>query len=196
MTTENPALIKFDFYALGKTNQFHQTSHLTSNVNHISNYSNNILERNALSLNSSNLESIRNNFKNQHSVTEIQNKETNNYLNPINMYRSKDIYKINSNFSNKETFNVLREKYFANDLNSGINNQKNLSKEEFIKKKFSVDNAVEKPLPELIPNNTQKTFKENTFYFDKSAKKIIRYEKGFWDYNEKYMIYYLSIINS
>ena len=94
------------------------------------------------------------------------------------------IYKINSDFSNKETFNVLREKYYANDLNSSMNNQKNLSKEEFVKKKLSVDDTIEKPLLEIIPNNTQKNFKENTFFFDKSAKKIIRYQKGFWDYNE------------
>jgi len=192
MTTENPEAIKIDFYALGKTNKIHQNPN-QENYKPISNYSNNILERNALSLNSSNLQQIRNNFKNLHSSSEIQLKETNNYLNPINMYKSKDIYQINPNFTNKGTFNVLREKYFASDVNRPINDGMNLSKLEFAKKKRELDSNKQeeiqnKFLPE-IEERKPRTLKENTFFFDKSTNKIIRYYKGFWDYNEKYIEY-------
>lgn len=188
MTTEKPDTIKIDFYALGQPSKF---SEFNNTKNHIPiiDYSNNLLERNALSLNSSNLEKIRNNYKSLHTSNEINHKETNNYLNPINMYKSKDIYKLNSNFTNKETFNIFREKHFAKDINPAMNNGMNLAKADYINKKNSKENDLRnvsenRTLPEIM-NKNSKGLKENTFFFDKSTKNIIRYHKGFWDYNEK-----------
>jgi hypothetical protein len=183
MTTERPEIVKLDFYALGKVNRNPQI-HPYNNNKGIPDHSNNLLERNALSLNSSNLESIRNNYRSLHTVDEIK-KETNNYLNPIHVYKSSEKYNINDNMTNKETYNITKEKLFAQDRAISNNTGRSVNKDDFVKMKSVTMNNLNSTTSENNNSISLPRIKENVLYFDKNNKNMIRYPKGFWNHNVK-----------
>jgi hypothetical protein len=169
--------VKLDFYALGRVDD----SKLRKNINihtnkSIADTSGNLLTRNALSLNSSNLSHIRNNYRNLHTLGEA-NKEKNNYLNPIEAFNSQQKFDIASNAVNKETYNIERGKFFSKDRDSLDNqniNQSKVSLNDYMIKKNN--------LP-IVNNQTAKNLQENYLYFDKNNQQMIRYPKGFWNHN-------------
>ena len=190
MTTEQPQRVRLDFYALGRMDNMPKIT-LNKPNKGISDNANNLLERNNLSCNSANLESLRNNYKSLHGLNEM-NKDSNNYLKPLTMYNNKEKYGIKSDMTNKEMYNLTRMKYFSKDKDAvSINSGMNVSKEEFLNKK-SVGNGnnhfsrfpviTETGNFNNISNKDKvERIKDNNLYFDKNNNQMIRYPKGFWN---------------
>lgn len=73
------------------------------------------------------------------SVLSEQDIKNNNYLSPLDAYKSFQNYSIPKNVTNTETYNIAKEKLFAKDINSSLKKGKLITKKEFIenKKNFS-----------------------------------------------------------
>jgi len=103
--------VSLDFYAIGNMPKEIEIPKIKYN-SAIKDNSNDLLNRNKLSLNSHNLENLRNSHKNLSSI--INSKiENNNYLDPLRVYKSTDNYNISNNMVNKETYRLTKEKLFA-----------------------------------------------------------------------------------
>ena len=185
MKPERP---KLDFYALGKLEQLPDIKSTCAFNKGIMDKGNTLMERNSLSLNSANLEQVRNNYR---GLKTLQNSqiETNNYLSPLQTYTSSEKSNIRSDMINRETFNIARARYFVKDRESTLQNGFNITKEEFVKAKqelFGVEN-ISKSLnyiPTAPNDNSSEGFKDNVLVFDKNSKgDMIRYPKGYWGKN-------------
>lgn len=114
MTTEKavmPERIKLDYYALGKLDKIPEMRTFNTNRG-ISDTAGDLLHRNKLSLNSNNLEPLRNSFKNYNTLESVK-KDTNNYLNPLNIFNKQDKYSVPPDMTNIGTYKLAKEKYFA-----------------------------------------------------------------------------------
>jgi len=155
-----------DFYALGKVN---------NPPKYISNYnpnkafrstSNDLINRNIFSLNSPNYDNLKKN-KN-YSILSEQNIKENNYLNPLEVYKTYKKYSLPSNVVNIETYNISKNKIFSKSnfslikkglhlTHSNFMNHKNkLLKENSTNKdsnKTMIDNIDDKILPRIKTEN-------------------------------------------
>jgi hypothetical protein len=183
MTTEKPLeRVKLDYYALGKVEK-NPEIHVFNNNKGTKDTSNNILERNCLSVNSSNLNSLRENFKTMSTVYS-QKLDTNNYMDPLKNYSSNEKYTIRPDMTNRETYNITKSKYFANDRAMILNTGMSLSKDEFSKRKNYLTDSFPKITENSNFNNEKiKTLTETELYFMKNDKGMVRYPKGYWKYN-------------
>lgn len=145
-----------DFYTLGK---------IPSNIIYpcmewnkgIKSTSNNILERNALSINTKKF-----NGKNIHkklSNLYEQNITENNYMDPLSMYKTYEKYNIPKYATNREIYNIMKEKYFSRDIVSPIAKGKCLSQKEFIKQREKMNKKENLNLDNISSNKDTK-FKE------------------------------------
>ena len=103
--------VSLDFYAIGNYHKKIEVPRMKSN-SAFRDTSNDLLHRNKLSLNSSNLENMRNTHKELFSIrdSKINN---NNYLDPLVTYKSINNYSIDNNMSNKEMYNITRQKLYS-----------------------------------------------------------------------------------
>jgi hypothetical protein len=176
--------VKLDFYALGNTNTNVGNMYNLHPNKGISDKSNDLLTRNALSLNSSNLSDIRNGYRNLHTLNEA-NKNTNNYLNPIGAFNVEEKYSIPSNVVNIEAYNITRRKYFSSDIAShDSQNGEKVNTKDFLAKKNNLPKISTESLAK--GEGAGNVLKENNLYFDKNNNQMIRYPKGFWNYNPQY----------
>lgn len=175
--------IKLDYYALGKMDNIVYKNRVNLHNNKcIADTSGDLMKRNALSLNSSNLSQLRNGYRNLHTLNEV-NKEQNNYLNPVGAFNNKEKYNIHPSCVNKETFNLERKRLFAKDrewTDMGHVIGEKVTPKEYIQKKNQLD------LPVLKEQIVQNNLNENSLYFDKNNNQMIRYPKGFWNRNVEY----------
>lgn len=169
--------VPLDYYAYGKVNSVPQFNQFASNMG-IKDTSSNLLERNALSINSSKLEHLRGSYKQIHSLHE-SNPKGNNYMNPIQSFNSQEKYSIKPDMTNIETFRIARSKHFATDRSSDIQSGVKCTKEEFIQAKN--DQVIGKHANLPCINETKK-LNDNSLVFDKTNKSMIRYPKGFWGF--------------
>jgi hypothetical protein len=103
--------VNIDFYALGVSPQNVQIPKMTF-YNAFKDHSNDLLNRNRLSLNSNNLENLRNTHKSQ-SILLNAKTDTNNYMDPIGIFKSTNNYNISNNMVNMETYRLTKDKLFA-----------------------------------------------------------------------------------
>lgn len=103
--------VSLDFYALGNLPKNIEFPKMTYNSAFKDN-SNDLLHRNKLSLNSNNTESIRNTHKTMSTLFNAKT-DTNDYMNPLGVYKSQNNYNIQNNMVNKETYRLTKEKLFA-----------------------------------------------------------------------------------
>jgi hypothetical protein len=185
MTTEIPLeRIKLDYYALGKYQNPPSFQPFT-NYKATSDHASDLLKRNCLSLNSSNLEIVRNNYKTLNTLDKLKT-ESNNYLHPIEAYNNKMKYGIDKTMTNKETYNITKNKYFASDFNSkqdsSIKEGVGLSNADFKIKKLHNSEYI----PSLTSeNHIGSQLKDNLLVFDKTRKDMIRYPKGHWAHSSE-----------
>ena len=172
--------VKLDFYALGRLENNPELHSYNTNRG-MKDTSNDLLIRNALSLNSHNLENIRNSYRNLKSV-EVSSKETNNYLNPILQFKTSEKYSVAPNMTNRETYNLTKAKYFHSDKEINLNSGMKVSKEEFITKKKESENIMTIS-KSYINQDKIENCENNTLVFDKTTKDMIRYPKGYWGFN-------------
>lgn len=156
-----------DFYALGKVDNPPIYSPFLCNRG-IKSSSNNIIQRNSLSLNVSRID-----FGIKTKETEkISNKNItdNNYMNPIKIFKTFEEYNIPKYATNYETYNIKKEKLFSKDIPiSKVSKGKNISMNDFINQKNklisergnnSFDNVFYKTngFPQLKDINIDKVF--------------------------------------
>jgi hypothetical protein len=151
--------------------------HMYNTNKGISDRANNILERNTFSLNSSKLENLQKNYKTLHSLSEM-NKESNNYLKPIEIYNHKEKYSIKDDMTNQETYKLAKNKFFANDKESKLQPGEGVSKADYINKKQEIGN-IRRIRNDNVSHSTEKVIDHN-LYFDKNNKEMIRFPKGYW----------------
>ena len=129
---KNNSFHPIEFYALGKLPN--GTVYPTFQWNKgIKSTSNNIIERNVLSINTKKFNQIYS-YKNLASLSQ-QNVTENNYMKPIKLYKTTEKYNLPINTTNFETYKIMKEKYFSKDIQSTIAKGKKLNKSEFIKEK-------------------------------------------------------------
>lgn len=145
--------------------------------------SSDLLNRNYFSVRNEAFEPLRTNFKVLKSIGE-QSKETNNYLAPLTNYKTMERFHLPSNMTNVETYNIAKEKLFANDRISSLQSGTNLTKEQYINEK-QYSQTSKQLLPDPDPNapnticTTKMDMKDNVLVFDKTRTHMLR-NKGFW----------------
>lgn len=139
------------FYTLGKVHDPPiYTSKFCAN-NGFQSTSNDLLTRNMLSVNSYKYDNLKNN-KNDAKLSQ-QNIDENNYLKPLEIFKTYKKYSLGSNVVNKETYNISKEKLFAKSDVSSIKKGLNITYNEFMKCKNRL-------LTENSASNIYKTFKD------------------------------------
>ena len=159
-----------EFYALGKINKnlynnssvFSTLSPITSPRLKVNNSTNNLFDRNILSVNHSYFINLKQN-KNTESPNEL-NKNEKNYLNPILVYKKTNDeikeYQKRKNINSLEWFNLIRNKLFSIDDNSRIKNGENISRNQFYEKKNKI---ILSPI-KIKDNSFDNCNKNNTSY--------------------------------
>ena len=141
-----------EFYALGKIPS--GTVYPTFQWNKgIKSTSNNIIERNVLSINTAKFNRLYN-YKNLASLSQ-QNVTENNYMKPIKLYKTTEKYNLPQNTTNFETYKIMKEKLFSKDIQSTIAKGKYLNKSDFIKEK---ENTIKSKNEPKLQIEEQKTF--------------------------------------
>jgi hypothetical protein len=196
-----------EFYTLGKVRSHKTYLNLEWNKA-IKSTSNNIIERNSLSINAKKFNDMNNNKK--LSNLKEQNITENNYMDPVKIYKTLEKYNIPQYATNIGMYKLMKEKYFARDIHSSIARGKQISKNEFIQEKEKIMNkgnlnldtnkdkdktknenkAINKSksaktgLIYRDPNDySKKLLKGNYLYFDKNNEQMVKNRK--WKFNEK-----------
>jgi hypothetical protein len=145
-----------DFYTLGKIPSNTVYSNLEWN-NGIKSTSNDIITRNALSINTQKYNKI--DIHKKISNIYEQNITENNYLEPINIYKTYEKYKLPKYATNIGMYKLMREKYFSKDIHSPIKQGKCLSQKEFIKEKEKLAKAENINIETINSNRTKRSEK-------------------------------------
>ena len=156
----NLNLRSIDFYALGKVNNNYKKHNIFIQPNNgFPSTSNNLLKRNYFSVNNRYYDYLKNVCPKKQATLYEQNINDNNYLTPINIYNSAHKYNLPSNVVNKETYNIAKEKLFANDISSPIKKGKLISKNDFILERNNFMNIKNNNYltPTNEPLNNEKT---------------------------------------
>ena len=124
-----------DFYTLGKIPSNTIYPNLEWNKG-IKSTSNDIIYRNALSINTKKYNKL-DIYKKITNLYE-QNITENNYMEPIKIYKTYEKYNLPKYATNIEMYKLMKEKYFARDIHSPITQGKCLSLKDFIKQKEKI----------------------------------------------------------
>lgn len=185
------------FYALGKRmyksnsaqnlleKNFFQNSTLCNNA--YRDRSSDILERNLFSVNSSNFDLKKENYKSA-GVLQNANKNDNNYLNPIPSLQRQYKFDLKPYFLNKFTLQKYITNFFVNDLpKSNVKSGILLSKNDYkLEKKSFIENN--QAVSDLKGSNNLKktTLSNNLLVNEKNVNgEIIRHPKGFWNFDQE-----------
>ena len=182
-----------DFYSLGKIPPNTMYSNLIWNKA-VKSTSNDIIKRNALSINTKEFNQM-NVHKKLSDISE-QNIAENNYMNPLKTFQTYEKCNLKRCATNREQYNILKEKYFSRDINSTIAQGKCLSKKDFLKEKedllsarlssnkenkckrkdktessksFSCGFEYKSPF-----DNSKQILESNKFYFDKNLNQMLK----------------------
>ena len=153
-----------EFYALGKENKDNKnltnTNFMPSN-NAFQSTSNNLLLRNYFSINNSHFDEVQKKlFKSKSTIYE-QNALQNNYLNPINIYETRQKSDLPNEVLNKETYNIAKSKLFARDNISLVKKGKNISSQDFKLQRKLIEN-----------NNNNSNAKYESFYEEQKKNNV------------------------
>ena len=176
----NSDIHPLDFYTLGKV---HDPPKFTSSFcqnRAFRSTSNDLITRNVFSLNNCDYDNLKNNKK--PSILSQQNIKENNYLKPLDVYKTFQKYNLNSNVVNKETYNIEKEKIFVKSNISTIRKGMNLTFSNFIncKKQLLTENSIKnntKAMRDIIDEkNLQRIKTEENIKKNKSNEFKNRYE--------------------
>lgn len=185
------------FYALGKRmyksnsaqNLLEKASFQKTNLcnNAYRDKSNDILERNIFSVNSSNFDLKKDNYKSA-KILQDSNQNDNNYLNPIPSLQRQYKFDLKPYLLNKFTLQKYITHFFVNDVpRANVTNGTLLSKNDYTseKKSFIENNQSISEIKGV--NNSQKTMLNNNLLVNEKNVKgeIIRHPKGFWNFNQE-----------
>ena len=124
-----------DFYTLGKIPSNTIYHNLEWNKG-IKSTSNDIINRNALSINTQKFTRVDIHKR----ITNLyeQNITENNYMEPIKIYKTYEKYNLPKYATNIEMYKLMKEKYFTRDIHSQITQGKCLSQKDFVKQKEKI----------------------------------------------------------
>ena len=173
-----------DFYTLGKIPSTTTINPFLVWNKAIRSNSNDIIYRNALSINTKKYNELDINKK-LSNIYE-QNITENNYMEPIKTYKTYEKYNLPKNATNTGMYKLMKEKYFSKDIHSKITQGKCLSKKDFLKQK---ERIMKKEILNMnnISSNKDKKFEEikidgiKNKYKNEDIKKInksLSYTKG------------------
>jgi hypothetical protein len=199
---KSPKFHPMEFYALGKIPSGTVYPTLQWNKG-IKSTSNNIIERNVLSINTKKFNQMYV-YKNLASLYQ-QNVTENNYLKPVKMYKTSEKYNLPKNTTNFEIYKIMKEKYFSQDIQSSIAKGKFLNKTEFIKEKENLGKKSENKVNKVdeiktyrnlenTNNDVKKDFKRKTspdFCFKDPkdySKKILKNNTYYFEQNNIQMM--------
>lgn len=143
--------VGLNFYTMGEGNPFK-----TLNTNYLANKgfrstSNDLMERNYFSIrNKKFIENTEHKYK-DYTTIKSQSIPENDYLKPLNAFEVRRKFDLPTHLTNKETYNIAKEKMFAKDSSPIMHNGQNLSKENFnnTKQRFKTEgNKAIDPNPE------------------------------------------------
>lgn len=185
------------FYALGKRmyksnsaqNLFKKASFQKTNLcnNAYRDKSNDILERNIFSVNSSNFDLKKDNYKSA-KILQDSNQNDNNYLNPIPSLQRQYKFDLKPYLLNKFTLQKYITHFFVNDVpKANVTNGTLLSKNDYTSEKKSFIENNQSISEIKGANNAQKTMLNNNLLVNEKNVKgeIIRHPKGFWNFNQE-----------
>ena len=122
-----------DFYTLGIVHDPPQYANHFCPNKAFQSTSNDLITRNIFSLNSPKYDNLKK--EKNYSKLSQQNIKENNYLKPLEVYKTYKKYSLDSNVSNRETYNIAKEKIFAKSNISLIKKGLNLTYSNFINNK-------------------------------------------------------------
>lgn len=143
-----------DFYTLGKIPSNTVYSNLEWNKG-IKSTSNDIITRNALSINTQKYNKI--DIHKKISNLYEQNITENNYLEPIKIYKTYEKYKLPKYATNIEMYRLTKEKNFSKDIHSPIKQGKCLSQKEFLKEKEKLIKTENINIETINTNRTKRS---------------------------------------
>jgi hypothetical protein len=165
-----------DFYTLGKIKQPPQYTTFFEPNKGFKSTSNDLLMRNIFSINNHTFDKYRENYKKPATINS-QNVAENNYMKPIDNFKTYQKFNLPTHLTNKETYNIHKEKLFATDKISTITPGENLTKKNFIESKqklisdpnykrpFSLSQKLEEATDPKTGIKTAKLLKDNKLVF-------------------------------
>lgn len=140
--TASPSpLYSLEFIALGKVSNPPKLTSTFSYNNAFRSTSNDLLQRNLFSINNSKYNELRKSKR--PSLICDQDIRNNNYLAPLDAYKSFQNYSIPKNVINTGTYNLAKEKLFAKDINSSLRKGSCISEKDFRESKnFLINNKI------------------------------------------------------
>ena len=147
----NADIHPLDFYTLGKVHDPPKYTTAFCQNRAFRSTSNDLITRNIFSLNNCCYDNLKNN-KNS-SILSEQNIKENNYLKPLDVYKTFQKYNLKSNVVNKETYNIEKEKIFVKSNISSIRKGMNMTHNNFINYKRQL-------VTESSAKNVNKTMKD------------------------------------
>lgn len=173
-----PNFIPLDFYALGKCRNppsRTQTNFGTNNA--FRSTSNDLLHRNIFSINNQKFDSLKEDHKKLATIRD-QNIPENSYMNPLNCFKTQQRFNLPTDMTNKETYNIAKEKLFSIDKYSTLTNGRHISKEEFNKSKKDYESERIKSNLQIKTNEGEESktvdLRDNKLVFDKNAQGMLR----------------------
>ena len=190
MSTSEPRIqpIKprpLEFYALGQLSNPPPFINTFQSNRGFRSTSSDLLQRNIFSVNSRDYETKRTNYKQISTITN-QNIPENNYLTPLNCYKTFQKFNLPSHLTNKETYNIAKEKIFATDKTSSLFDGKCINTSDYLeqrKSSLTIDtspsnSSFAKTMNDRMFMKSNK-LNDKVLVFDKNEKQMLR-NKGFW----------------
>ena len=175
-----------EFYALGKTTNslsnnsstFFNSSSLSSPRLRVNHSSHGLFDRNILSVNSSCFDDLKH-IKNIPTL----NKNENNYLNPLLIYKlRKEEKKENqkrNNINSLEWLNIIKNKLFSIDINSKIKNGKNITRNKFYEQKKNLILSPRIIKDNSIENDNHNHANNTSYQFDSNNNSLEGYDYNY-----------------
>ena len=179
---DNYSVHPLDFYTLGKVKDCPKYVPNYSPNRAFYSTSNDLITRNVFSLNSKKYDNLKNNKSS--STLFQQNIKENNYLKPLEIFKTYKKYNLPSNAINKETYNIAKEKLFAKSNISLIKRGLNLTLNKFLEckkdAKLNLKGHTNKTLyDDKIKEKNLQRIKTETNYSLNHKNKDIKNKFGF-----------------
>ena len=139
----NNSLYNSDFCNIGKFKNFPKLN--TKKLNQsFRGGSNNLINRNYLSVNNRNFDNLQCKFPKKLSTILHQTFEENNYLEPLKSFRYEHKNDVPDYAMNKEMYNITKKKLFNNEVKSNIRLGKPISRIDYLNRKKKLLNINDK----------------------------------------------------
>ena len=128
-------LHSLEFIALGRVSSSPKFNYTFNYNNAFRSNSNDLITRNIFSINNSTF--IEMNKKPKQPTLKDQDITNNNYLKPLDAYKSFQKYSLTSDVINRGTYDIAKERLFAKDIQSELKKGNYITKNDFLEEKLT-----------------------------------------------------------